>query len=115
MGTEDHNQHDRPQAGENTPPTPLPKDYGELLARECEITWERARVGGDDISHLIDRHAWTAAREGGPLGLAPRASVAAELLVLASLAAALERETGFTKADYHLRHPAGKLGEASRK
>jgi arabinose-5-phosphate isomerase len=53
-------------------------------------------------------------REGGPLGLAPRASAAAEILVLGSLAAALERETGFTRADYNLRHPGGKLGERSR-
>jgi sugar/nucleoside kinase (ribokinase family)/D-arabinose 5-phosphate isomerase GutQ len=54
------------------------------------------------------------AREGGSLGLAPRASVAAEVLVLAALAAALEKERGFTKADYNLRHPGGKLGEISR-
>ena len=54
------------------------------------------------------------AREGGALGLAPRASVAAEILVLAALAAGLEREKGFTKADYNLRHPAGKLGERTR-
>jgi arabinose-5-phosphate isomerase len=54
------------------------------------------------------------AREGGPLGLAPRASVAAELLVVASLAAALERESGFSRADYNLRHPQGELGRLSR-
>ncbi len=53
------------------------------------------------------------AREGGGLGLAPRASVAAELLVLAALSAALEEERGFTRAAYHARHPAGKLGEKS--
>ena len=53
-------------------------------------------------------------REGGPLGLAPRASVAAEILVLASLAAALQSEIGFTRADYHRRHPGGRLGEISR-
>jgi sugar/nucleoside kinase (ribokinase family)/D-arabinose 5-phosphate isomerase GutQ len=53
-------------------------------------------------------------REGGPLGLAPRASAAAEVLVLASLAAALERETGFTRAEYNLRHPGGTLGNRSR-
>jgi arabinose-5-phosphate isomerase len=53
------------------------------------------------------------AREGGGLGFAPRASVAAELLVLAALSAALEEETGFTRSDYHARHPAGKLGEKS--
>ncbi len=54
------------------------------------------------------------AREGGPLGLAPRASVAAEVLVLAALSAALERDCGLTLADYHSRHPAGRLGQLSR-
>jgi len=53
------------------------------------------------------------AREGGPLGLAPRASAAAELLVLAALSAALESEAGFTRAEYHRRHPAGALGRRS--
>jgi arabinose-5-phosphate isomerase len=53
-------------------------------------------------------------REGGVLGLAPRASVAAQLAVLAALSAALERVTGLTRADYHARHPAGALGEKSR-
>jgi arabinose-5-phosphate isomerase len=53
-------------------------------------------------------------REGGPLGLAPRASVAAEAIVLAALSAALERESGFTRAEYRRRHPAGRLGELSR-
>jgi arabinose-5-phosphate isomerase len=54
------------------------------------------------------------AQEGGGLGFAPRTSVAAEILVLAALSAALESERGFTRADYNARHPAGKLGEASR-
>lgn len=52
-------------------------------------------------------------REGGPLGLAPRSSAAAELLVLAALSAGLEREIGLTRAEYHRRHPAGKLGQLS--
>ena len=54
------------------------------------------------------------AREGGELGLAPRASVAAEVLVLAALSCALEQAQGFTRADYHARHPAGELGKRSR-
>ncbi len=54
------------------------------------------------------------AREGGPLGLAPRASVAAESIVLAALSAALERDSGFTRAEYQRRHPAGRLGRLSR-
>jgi arabinose-5-phosphate isomerase len=53
------------------------------------------------------------AREGGTLGLAPRASVAAETLVLAALAAALERDCGLTRAEYNRRHPAGRLGQLS--
>jgi sugar/nucleoside kinase (ribokinase family)/D-arabinose 5-phosphate isomerase GutQ len=51
--------------------------------------------------------------EGGGLGLAPRASVAAEVLVLAALSAALEQADDFTQADYHARHPAGELGKRS--
>ncbi len=54
------------------------------------------------------------AREGGGLGLAPRASVAAEALVVAALAAELETARGFTREDYHARHPAGRLGAKSR-
>ncbi len=53
-------------------------------------------------------------REGGGLGLAPRASVLAETLVLAALSAALEEARDFRREDYHLRHPAGALGRRSR-
>jgi arabinose-5-phosphate isomerase len=54
------------------------------------------------------------AAEGGPLGLAPRASIAAEILVLAALSAELQARSGFTRADYAARHPAGALGEKAR-
>lgn len=53
------------------------------------------------------------ALEGGGLGFAPRSSVAAEILVLAALSALLESERGFKRAEYHARHPSGKLGETS--
>jgi arabinose-5-phosphate isomerase len=53
------------------------------------------------------------AREGGPLGFAPRASAAAELLVLAALGAGAEAAVGLTREQYHLRHPAGALGKRS--
>jgi len=53
-------------------------------------------------------------REGGGLGLAPRASVAAEVMVVAALSAALEQARGFTAADYAARHPAGVLGRRLR-
>jgi arabinose-5-phosphate isomerase len=50
-------------------------------------------------------------REGGGLGLAPRASVAAEVLVVAALSAALEHARGLTRAEYHAHHPGGVLGK----
>ena len=52
--------------------------------------------------------------EGGPLGMAPRASVAAEVLVLAALGAVLQERRGLDQADYAARHPAGALGKQAR-
>ena len=52
--------------------------------------------------------------EGGPLGLAPRASVAAEILVLAALGAVLQERRGLDQAAYASRHPAGALGKQAR-
>lgn len=52
--------------------------------------------------------------EGGPLGLAPRASVAAEILVLSALGAVLQDRRGLDAAAYASRHPAGALGKQAR-
>ncbi|MCR9094528.1 MAG: PfkB family carbohydrate kinase [bacterium] len=52
--------------------------------------------------------------EGGPLGLAPRASVAAEILVIAALGAVLQERRGLDRKDYAARHPAGALGKQAR-
>ncbi len=52
--------------------------------------------------------------EGGPLDLAPRASIAAEVAVLAALSALLEERSGFSREDYAARHPAGALGDKAR-
>ncbi|MEM9176614.1 MAG: PfkB family carbohydrate kinase, partial [Myxococcota bacterium] len=52
--------------------------------------------------------------EGGPLGLAPRASVAAEILVIAALGAVLQSRRGLDRNDYAARHPAGALGKQAR-
>ena len=81
-----------------------------LGARVLAITGDAASPLARAADAVLDAGV---AREGGGLGLAPRASVAAALLVLAALSAALEEECGFTRADYHARHPAGKLGEKS--
>jgi len=53
-------------------------------------------------------------REGGPLNLAPRASVAAEILVIAALGAVLQERRNFGRDDYVRCHPAGELGRRAR-
>ncbi len=92
----------------------------ELLAALAAVRRLGARVlavtGAPDsaLAHAADAVLDAGVgREGGSLGLAPRASVAAESVALASLSAALEREVGLSRADYNLRHPGGKLGERS--
>lgn len=93
----------------------------ELLAAVEAVRALGARVlavTGAPTSRLV-RHADVTldafvAREGGGLGLAPRASVAAQSLLLGALAAALERERGFGHADYLARHPGGSLGRKLR-
>jgi len=54
------------------------------------------------------------AEEGGPLGLAPRSSVLAEIAVFAALGAVIQERRGFTQSDYAARHPAGALGKQAR-
>lgn len=94
--------------------------------QELRHTVEAVRAMGASVVGVTGApHSWLAAkcdvwldagvaREGGPLGLAPRASVAAEVLVLAALAAGLERACGFSRVEYHRRHPAGALGKRAR-
>jgi len=95
---------------------------GELLAAVSTVRAMGARLIGitGDLGSPLARESDVAldaavAREGGGLGLAPRASIAAELLVLAALSTGLEHARGFSRAEYHARHPAGRLGERSRK
>jgi arabinose-5-phosphate isomerase len=52
--------------------------------------------------------------EGDSLGLAPRASILAEILALAALSVQLQEAKGFTREDYARRHPGGELGKKSR-
>lgn len=53
--------------------------------------------------------------EGGPLGLAPRASILTQTLVLQALSVELQAQKSFGRDDYHARHPHGTLGELSKK
>ena len=67
-----------------------PPDAREALA-QC------IAMGADSAVHLVDR-----------------AFAGADTLATArALAAALERETGFSRAEYQRRHPSGKLGETA--
>ena len=54
------------------------------------------------------------ADEGGPLGLAPRVSIAAEVLVLAALSSQLQEASQLSRDQYALLHPAGALGAKAR-
>jgi arabinose-5-phosphate isomerase len=87
------------------------KAVKRLGARLIAVTGGLASPLAESADAVLDAGV---KREGGPLGLAPRASVAAELLVLASLAAAAQTQLGFTRRDYNQRHPGGKLGMRSR-
>lgn len=49
--------------------------------------------------------------EGGPLNLAPRASILAEAAAMQALSVYVQSEMGFTADDFHKRHQAGALGE----
>jgi sugar/nucleoside kinase (ribokinase family)/D-arabinose 5-phosphate isomerase GutQ len=52
-------------------------------------------------------------QEGDPIGLAPRASTLAQVLVLAALSIELQVRKGMDRAEYHRRHPGGSLGKRS--
>lgn len=70
--------------------------------------------GDSPLARAADRVLLASVQsEGGPLGLAPRASVLAELTLLAALSVELQARRGFTREDYHRRHPAGRLGQRS--
>ncbi|MEZ4219134.1 MAG: PfkB family carbohydrate kinase [Myxococcota bacterium] len=90
----------------------------ELAARAAARGVRIVAVTGDPASRLArlaEAVLETAvAEEGGPLGLAPRASVAAEVAVVAALAAELQERAGQTRAEYAELHPAGALGARAR-
>lgn len=53
------------------------------------------------------------AREGGPLGCEPRASILAEIYVLAALSVELQARKGVSRSAYHSWHPGGAIGKAT--
>ena len=51
--------------------------------------------------------------EGSPLNFEPRASILAEIYVLAGLSVVLQARKGVTRADYNAWHPGGSIGKAT--
>jgi arabinose-5-phosphate isomerase len=98
-------------SGETAELRPAVETIRRMGARLLAVTGQPGSWLGRCADLVLDAGV---AREGGELGLAPRASVAAQVLVLAALSSALEQAQGFTSADYHARHPAGELGKRSR-
>jgi len=82
-----------------------------LGARVIAVTGSPDSWLGREAEVVLDAGV---AREGGGLGLAPRASAAAEVVVVAALAALLEESRDFGPADYAARHPSGELGRRAR-
>lgn len=52
--------------------------------------------------------------EGSPLKLEPRASIMAEIYVLAALSVELQRRKRIDRATYHTWHPGGAIGQATK-
>lgn len=73
-------------------------DATSSLGRACDVVLEAA---------VLD--------EGGPLGLAPRVSIAAQVLILSALSSQLQSAIAFSREDYALLHPAGALGAKARR
>ncbi|MFP8873192.1 MAG: PfkB family carbohydrate kinase [Myxococcota bacterium] len=93
----------------------------ELLRTVEEVRTHGARVigvVGDPRSALAEASDVFldagVSREGGPLELAPRASVAAQVVVLAALSAELQVARNLSREEYARRHPAGELGQRAR-
>jgi arabinose-5-phosphate isomerase len=81
-----------------------------LGARLIAITGDRASPLAGRADVALEARV---SREGGPLELAPRASILVQTLALCALSVELQARRAFTRADYHARHPAGALGKRS--
>lgn len=80
-------------------------------ARIVAVTGRRSSPLGRAAAAVLEARV---EQEGGPLDLAPRASILAQTLVLQALSVALQEARGLTREEYARRHPAGSLGRRSR-
>ena len=85
------------------------KRYGIPLIAVTKNPKSSLGVAGDILLKLPDDG------EACPLGLAPTSSTTATLVLGDILAVCLLERKGFTKLDYKLRHPGGKLGAILQK
>ncbi len=97
---------------------------GETAEMKCAVTTLKNNgaiiigVAGNQDSWLA-RHSdgFLSAgveREGSPLGFEPRASVLAQIYVLAALSIELQARKGITRMHYNAWHPHGRIGEATQ-
>lgn len=92
-------------------------ETSELLATLAAIKRNGCHVigitGRENSTLARESDLWLFAgvrEEGGPLNRAPRNSVVAEILCLATLSSMLQAAVGLTPQQYVLRHPGGTLG-----
>jgi arabinose-5-phosphate isomerase len=90
----------------------LARLLAEQGARIVAVTGHVGSPLGEVADVVLDAGV---SEEGGPLDLAPRASISAAVAVLAALSALLQERSGFGRGDYALRHPAGVLGDQARR
>lgn len=94
---------------------------GETAEMKCAVTTLKNN-GAIIIGVGGNPQAWLArncneflfagvAREGGPLGLEPRASILAQIYVLSALGIELQSRKGITHIHYKAWHPHGRIGE----
>jgi arabinose-5-phosphate isomerase len=94
---------------------------GETAEMKCAVTALKNN-GAIIVGVSGNPHSWLARecheflyagveREGSPLGFEPRASILAEIYVLAALSIELQARKGITRLHYNAWHPHGKIGE----
>ncbi len=97
-------------------------ETGELKATVAAVKRNGAMIigvsGRDDswLARQSDAFLHVAVeREGSPLGFEPRASILAEVYVLAALSIELQARKGITIGHYNAWHPGGQIGKDSGK
>jgi sugar/nucleoside kinase (ribokinase family)/D-arabinose 5-phosphate isomerase GutQ len=93
-------------------------ETGEMKTAVATLKKNRALIVGVSgnreswLAHQSDEFLFAGVeREGSPLNFEPRASIIAEIYVLAALSIELQARKNITRANYNAWHPAGIIGE----